>query len=62
MAVGFGAIGLAIWFGFSFCADFDILSYQVIWIHADNTAIFKETITTALEMIIMLVDWESMGK
>lgn len=38
-----------------FAVDFDILSYKGdLNIHADNTAVFKETITYHLKMILMV--------
>ena len=38
-----------------FAVDFDILSYQGdLNIHADNTAILRKQLPTALEMIIMV--------
>ena len=46
MAVGFGIYLFIIYTEPGFAVDFDILSYQGdLNIHADNTAIFKETIT-----------------
>ncbi len=57
IAVGFGICLFIIYTILSlvFAVDFDMPSYQGdLNIHADNTAILKKQLPTALEMIIMV--------
>ena len=57
MAVGFGIYLFIVYTEPGFAVDFDILSYQGdLNIHADNTAILRKQLPTALETIIM-VSW-----